>query len=34
MVEIEEKKMKDRYPKLTLFKVWVLNCKNDEKQGL
>jgi hypothetical protein len=25
------KKMKDGYPKLTLFKVWVLNCKNDER---
>jgi hypothetical protein len=25
------KKLKDWYSKLRLFKVWVLNCKNDER---
>jgi hypothetical protein len=24
-------KLKNRYPKLILFKVWVLNCKSDER---
>jgi hypothetical protein len=28
------KKLKDEYPKLTLFKVWVLICKSDEKWGV
>jgi len=23
--------LKDEYTKLTLFKVWVLNCKSDER---
>jgi hypothetical protein len=29
-VEIEKKKLKDRYPKLTRFKVWVPYFKSDE----
>jgi hypothetical protein len=24
-------KLKDGYPKLILFKVWVLNCKSDKR---
>jgi hypothetical protein len=28
------KKLKDEYPKLRLFKVWVLNCKSDEILGV
>jgi hypothetical protein len=24
------KKLKDDYLKLTLFKIWILNCKNDK----
>jgi hypothetical protein len=32
MIEIE-KKLKDWYHKLTLFKVWVLNYKSDERWG-
>jgi hypothetical protein len=28
------KKLKDRYPKLTLYKVWVLHCKNNERSGV
>jgi hypothetical protein len=27
-------KLKDRYPKLTLFKVWVHFFKNDERSGV
>jgi hypothetical protein len=23
--------LKDGYPKLRLFKIWVLNCKSDER---
>jgi hypothetical protein len=26
--------MKDRYSKLILFKVWVLNCKSDERSEI
>jgi hypothetical protein len=34
MIEIEKKKkMKDGYLKLILLKIWVLNCKSDEKSG-
>jgi hypothetical protein len=35
MVEIEKKiKMKDGYPKLTFFKVWIHFFKSDKNQGL
>jgi hypothetical protein len=33
MVKIEKKKRKEKkdgYPKLIVFKVWILNCKNDK----
>jgi hypothetical protein len=30
-VEIEKKKLKDGYPKLTLFKVWVPSYKTNER---
>jgi hypothetical protein len=33
MVEIE-KKLKDRYSKLTLFKIWVFNYKNDKTSNI
>jgi hypothetical protein len=31
VIEIEKKKMKDGYPKLTIFKVWIPYFKSDEK---
>jgi hypothetical protein len=34
MIEIEKKKSKDGYPKLTLFKVWVTYFESDERSGV